>query len=288
MQSKVNVISLALAIVSLGVGGYAVLENQSLRAELEDRQVLTADGIDAPDGAMSGNVMERLQAVEEEVARVEKVAVNRVVPGMPSLSGREAPEPDDAGADADTLPVVEDPGKIESMVDAAVEKKAREIQAMANKKPALDVFAEVLDLTDDQRASVELEVVRGQNEVKALLETPTENGDVLMDDLVEIMATGMAKPGQARALWGKFFQRVTTEKVPGTDKTYAEQAEAVKDTVRSSFRRTMSEDQYAKFEEWKMDPTEVQGVADSPWMGLQERIVERARELGANIPGDDG
>lgn len=289
MPSNLSAVSLGIAVLSLGVAGFAVMENRSLRAELEDRQVISADESEPPvEVGTSADVLERLRAVEAEVARVEKASTNRMIPSMPTLEGREATTPAETATDPGNIFTVDKADeKIETMVDAAVERKAREIQAMANKKPAMDVFASTLELTEEQRQTVEQEVIRGQQEIRSLLEQPTDSGHVFLDEVVDIMAAGMAKPGSAQKMWPEFLKRVTTELVPGTNQTYAEAAEAVKDTVRSTFRREFSEPQYAKFEAWKMDPTEVQGIDGSPWTGLQERIIERAREMGAKIPGDD-
>lgn len=288
MASKLSVVSLGIAVASLGVAGFAVMENRSLRAELEDRQVISGDASEpALDAGASADVLERLRAVEAEVARVEQASTNRIIPSMPTLEGRETAPTVSASETGNAVSVDGTGETIETMVDAAVEKKARELQAMANKKPSMDVFATTLELTEEQRRNVEQEVIRGQQEIRSLLERPTEGGHVFLDEVVDIMAASMAKPGSAQKLWPEFLKRVTTELVPGTNQTYAEAAEAVKDTVRTTFRREFSAPQYSKFEEWKMDPTEVQGIDGSPWTGLQERIIDRARDMGAEIPGDD-
>ena len=50
MQSPLTVISLAVAILAVGVAGYAVMENRSLRAELESSNLIgpEADGGGGP------------------------------------------------------------------------------------------------------------------------------------------------------------------------------------------------------------------------------------------------
>jgi hypothetical protein len=144
----------------------------------------------------------------------------------------------------------------------------------------------VLELTEEQRAETERVIVEGQRELHRILETPTYDGTSLMDELVEIVARGFAEPGKDHG-FGKWFGRVLTEKIPGTDETYATRIESVKNGMRTSFKREWSEAQYREFEEWGVDPTEVQEVPGSPNEALEKRIVERATSLGAEIPADD-
>ncbi len=288
MQPKLTVIALALAVVATGVAVFALVENRSLRAELEERNVLTTStAIDDDGTGSSASVLERLEAVEKNVARVEEVATNRIIPGLPGLEGREKPE-----AQAELAPNAADSAesveRVKELVDEAVEKKAKQFRAMANKKPSIDVFAETLELTDEQRAATEQEVLRGQRDIRSLLETPTEDGTIFLDELVEVIATGMAKPKEAQAGMMKLFGRLMNERVPGTNETYAARAEAVKQSVRRSFQRTWSEAQYERFKAWRMDPTEVQGIEGSPWQDLEGRIRERAGELGVELPESDG
>ena len=51
----------------------------------------------------------------------------------------------------------------------------------------------MLNLTEDQRNAVDAEVCLGQNEVRAILEIPTEDGSILIDELLEAVAYGAAK-----------------------------------------------------------------------------------------------
>ena len=125
-----------------------------------------------------------------------------------------------------------------------------------------------------------------QRKLHELLNTPTADGTVLMDELVDIVAKGMAQPGKDHG-FGKWIGRLVSETVPGTNTTYATQLESVKTAMRTDFRREWTKEQYREFEEWKVDPTEIQNVADSPNVELMERIKERARTFGADIPDEE-
>jgi hypothetical protein len=198
--------------------------------------------------------------------------------------------PDGAGGEAaDPAAIAEDNPDLAAIVDDAVDRKTKaafdELRIKGNKKPPIDAFATVLDLTDQQRAVTERVVVEGQRELHAILNTVTADGRNMMDELVEIAAKGMAEPGKDHG-WGKWIGRLVSEKVPGTDTTYAARIEAVKAAMRERFKREWTEQQYREYVEWGVDPTEVQNVPGSPNEGIIRRIHERARQLGAEIPAD--
>ena len=282
MNNGLSVLALLLGLAGAGLGGYALLQERADPAEAR----------------------ERIAALEERVERLQRQGEDRRADAAPSLtSGISIPTRTQAPAEGSAVDVVAEGGEtggptsaqegpiteaaVQTLVDKAVQKKAAQMRTMRNKKPSLDAFAKVLELTEAQRAAAERQIAQSQHDIRSILETPADDGTVFLDEVVETMALGMAKPGQARAAWGKLIGRLTSEKVPGTDETYAVRAEAVKSRLRESFQRDWSKQQYATFEEWKMDPTEVQGVENSAWSDLQEVIVARARELGAETPGDE-
>ena len=187
------------------------------------------------------------------------------------------PGPEDVAAPERTS------GDLETIVEEAVDRKAKavvdELALKANKKPAMDVFAKLIELTPEQRRAAERVVVAGQHELHEILRLPTEDGTVLLDELVEIAARGIADPGKDHG-FGRWLGRVLSEKIPGTDQTYGARIEAVKQRMRAQFKRDWTEEQYREFEAWGVDPTEIQNVPDSPNVELFRRIEERARQLG--------
>lgn len=179
---------------------------------------------------------------------------------------------------------------LEAIVDAAVNKKTAHIldqmRIKQNKKPEFGAFASVLELTDEQRQETERVVVEGQREVHSILNTPTANGTNLMDGLIEIVAKGFVTPGKDNG-WGAWVGRVMNETIPGTQESYGARIESVKNGMRESFKREWTEKQYREFEQWGVDPTEIQKVPGSPNDELWKRVSERARELGAKIPENE-
>ncbi len=283
MQTKVTGIALALSFSALAVAAYAITRGHSDPSAFEGR----LDTLDA-----------RLARMEQAAAARERETEDE--PTLVGLGlGPRGSAPRRADGTADTMAAATaDPAAVSSggeaeeqireMIDEAVEKKAAQIQHMQNKKPPIDLFAKTLELTSAQRQAVEREAVRGQREIQAILEIPASDGTNFLDELVEVMADGMAHPGENPGRGMKLFGRLMSEEIPGSSDTYAARVELVKNTVRETFRREMTKEQYAVFEAWQMDPTEIQGIETSPWKDVERRVIERAKELGAEIPGDDG
>lgn len=285
MNQVIAVAALLLAVGAAGLAGYALSQ--------------------APPAA--DDLAVRLDAVEDELSRVEVElgALREASRPPPSLIGlgpegtpeatgvsERAPTASEAtvaeGAPTGATPLAKDGEALEELVDAAVEKKAAQMQAMRNKKPDLATFASVLELTDDQQEVVAKHVVSSQAEIRSILEIPAEDGTVFLEEFVDAYAHAMAHPGKDKDRGKRLFARLVAEKVPGSDRTYAQQAEAVKARLRETYKRALSPKQYATFEAWQMDPTEIKDVPGSPWHELMGRIRERARALGAKLPDDEG
>jgi hypothetical protein len=273
---RVGGVALLLSAVALGVAVFGVVRE---RAQPTKRTPVRTDRV----AALEGEVAE----LKRELARMraERGARESFRPPM----GATAPD-DASGGESATAPVIaEDNPELEAIVDDAVDRKTKaafdELRIKGNKKPPIDAFASVLELTDEQRAVTERVVIDGQRELHAILNTVTADGRNMMDELVEIAAKGMAEPGKDHG-WGKWIGRLVSEKVPGTDMTYAARIEGVKAAMRERFKREWTEEQYREYVEWGVDPTEVQNVPGSPNEAIFRRINERARQLGAEIPGD--
>lgn len=238
---------------------------------------------------------DRLATAEAEIAQLKRevASLRARLPGrIPGeVAGSDsAIVPTDTGEVAHPQELAGGDETLKAIVDDAVEKKTErvidELRLKANKKPAMDVFARVLELTEEQRAATERVIVEGQRQVHEILNLPTHDGTLLMDELVEIFAKRIAEPGKDHG-FGRWIARVLSEKVPGSEDTYAARIEAVKSNMRATFKRDWSAAQYREFEEWGVDPTEIEKVPGSPNDALGKRIVERARRLGAEIPEGD-
>ena len=242
----------------------------------------------------------RLTALEAQLDRIERTlaeqagATRRSTRNIPLLRGPSSLPGTNASSESasatSTAPNITDtddksestspPSEvIRELVDAAVAKKAAQIQQMRNKKPTMDAFAGVLSLTAAQREAAQEEIVRAQRGIREVLELPADDGTDFLQAVVDTMALGMAKPAESGAAWAKLIGRLTSETVPGSNVTYAKAVDEIKANLRDTFRRTWRPEQYATFETWRMDPTEVRGIEGSPWQDLEARIAQRAEEL---------
>jgi hypothetical protein len=267
-----RIVAPLLSLIALGVAVFALTRHDDARP------------------VRSSPRTERVATLEAQVAELQREvetlkAQRRWTPSV-------APEPDAESGEADEYagaPAEHDP-QLKKMIDAAVERKAdqvrKELSAKANKKPAFDVFASTLKLTPTQKDAAGRVIAAGQQQVYDILNTPTANGTNLMDELVDLVANGFARPGKNQG-WGPWFVKVMSEKIPGTDETYGKRIEGVKNEMKALFKRTWTPAQYKEFEDWGVDPTEVEKVPGSSNAELEKRIVQRARELGAQIPAKD-
>lgn len=273
-MARVAGVALALSAVALGVAVVALR-----REPPEPRR---AQARTDRDDALESQVAELRREVEALKAdRPERPGSGVAAPPLVPRGAEEG----EAAGHADTAGGEE----LKAIVDDAVQRKTErvldELRVKTNKKPAMDAFASALKLSEGQRAATERVVVEGQQQVYAILGTPTYDGTNLVDQLVEIAAKGIAEPGKDHG-WGLWLARVLSEKIPGTDETYGTRIESVKNGMRATFKREWSEAQYREFEAWGVDPTEIEGVPGSPNEALLKRVTDRARVLGAALPKD--
>lgn len=264
-------VALILAALALGAAGYALTRE----SPTVQRAPVRVDRVT--------ELETRIEELTREVALLRSAKPQRRESGA-RADGRD---PVDSKS-ASELP--EDETALAAIVDDAVDRKTKmvidELRVKANKKPAMDVFASMIELTREQRESAERVVVEGQRELHRILGTTTADGTNLMDELVEIMAHGIAQPGKDHG-FGRWIGRVMSEKIPGTDDTYATRIEAVKNSMRATFQKEWTAEQYKEFKAWGVDPTEIDKVPGSPNEALGKRIMERAAVLGAEVPQNE-
>ncbi len=265
-----STIALALGVVALTREGGAPSPRRT--AERADHTATLAGEI--------AELRREIAALKARGAGPEARPTFALPSGAPA-DGAALPEAPREGADVDPA--------LEAAVHVAVERKTEEVlrrlRAKEEKKPPIATFAATLRLSASQRAETERVVAEGQREMYRILEVPTADGTNLLEQVVEIAARGMAEPGKDHG-FGAWLVRIVNEKVPGTNTTYAARIESLKQSMRASFERDWSESQYQEFKQWGVDPTEIQGVRDSPTDALVERITARARALGADLPRD--
>ncbi len=286
MSTNLGVLALLVGFAALGVAIYGVSARVPASGDLEARLAMMEAQIEELERGASRRDRDEPRLRGIDGAGRDGAPVRGRAPTTELLPTDDAP----GAARAKSQPGEVAPEAIQALVEEAVEKKAQEVvdamRLKENKKPSLDLFAEALELTPAQVAALQDNVRRGQFEVHALLDIPTADGSNLMDELVDVVAKGMATPGTDVG-WGRLIGRIMSEKIPGSDDTYAVRIESVKARLRETFKRDWRPEQYAEYEAWGVDPTEIQGIPGSPNEALMERIRERARALGATLPSDD-
>ncbi|MEE8107441.1 MAG: hypothetical protein V3T86_18045 [Planctomycetota bacterium] len=271
-------ISLGLSALALAFAGVAMTNPNSYAPSGSRRLDQTAD------------LERRIDELSQEVMllRAQRTAAGTSnTPGLGTGSPSSSKETGDTTEGYATPGGTDNASELEAIVNEAVDKKtARVLDKMRvkqNKKPTFAAFASVLELTDQQRAETERVVVDGQRESYEILNTPTANGNNLMDELVDIVARRFVTPRQNNGM-GKWIGRILSETIPGTNETYAARLGVVTDNMKATFKRSWSATQYREFEEWGVNPTEITGIPGSPNDALGKRIMQRAKDLGAKVP----
>lgn len=296
MANSLAAMSLTLAGLAVAGAGWALVENRKLRVQLEERALLPASGADPLESGGAGTpaplppaeVARRLAEIEGRVADV-RTAVNLQERQVRELAATvevrdAATDPGPSGGPSGGVSVATsgapDPERQRALIKSMVETEVQAAKIKDEKKPSLDRVAAHLQLSDVQRESVQREVVRAQREIMDTLKIPTQDGTVFLDELVDVFVIGAT--GDQAAAGGKMIQlftRLTTEKIPGTDRTYAVHVDGIKVGVKETFRRDFSPEQFAAYEGMGVaeDPTEMQ-VPGSPWMELMGKVAEKLPE----------
>ncbi len=283
---KTGGIALVFSALALGLATYGVMRERPRRERAPVRERGTA-----PDPRVTALQLQVVELMRKlDVLAQPGSTGRRGSAGVNPADGMNPDEEQTDGDDPDGLSGTAGDNKaLAAIVDDAVDRKTKrvleELRVKANKKPGMKVFASALELTNEQREAAERVVVDGQRKLHAVLAIPTAGGSSLMDELVEIMARGIAQPGKDHG-FGRWFARVASEKVPGTNQTYVAQIESIKTSMRTTFKRDWSKAQFKEFEEWGVDPTEIQNVPNSPNTELFRRITDRAKALGP-APDDE-
>lgn len=274
MSRPMLLASLALSFASLAVAGWALMENAALREEAAAAKP-RADSAAPADAA-------RIEGIEDRLRRLEAVVIG-LPGGGPPLPGEAPPAAHAGAADADADPARREPLRAllrdllreEREAEAAAGKGdgAKPADGGGERKPPLSQFAAELDLEPAQRETVHRAVLQGQEGMIALLRTPTAGGRVPMDDLLSVL---LGKPEEAQPRMIELFGMLASEKVPGSEGTYAERAEALKREAVETFRREFTAEQFKAFERTGQDPLEIQ-VPDSPWIGILQEAWRRTK-----------
>ncbi|MGE0191603.1 MAG: hypothetical protein AB7T63_06120 [Planctomycetota bacterium] len=285
MSRFVPVLALLVASGALALAWQATRELQEVREELAIQQGLVATG-DGLTSALRPATSDSLRGTStprhagppvDEPTSAPTLRGVALVPGVPS--GEVPP-----GTEAELGKLVDRAvdERVDGALDEAVQKGVRNVLALQDKRPAYTTFSEVLDLEATQSESVTRDITQAQSEILQVLRTPADDGTVFFDRLVDLMAEAARKPGQDVG-WKAFLERVLSEPLPGANTTYGARIEGIKGDLQGALRRTMDDRQWASFEAWQMDPTQIRDIPGSPYAEVGRLVAERAQALA-----DDG
>lgn len=278
MSRFLPVLSLLVASGALAVAWHATSELGVLREELASQQKLGAlhedpvsmSGGSTSSGRLAGEDVPVGDASPDATSAAPTLRGIALVPGAPSSEASPATE-----AELGKLVDRAVGERVDGALDEAVQKGVRNVLALRDKRPAYSTFSEVLDLKEAQSERVTQDITQAQSAIMQVLRTPADDGTVFFDRLVDLMVEGARKPGKDIG-WKAFLERVVSEPIPGANTTYGARIDGIKGDLKDSLRRTMSDRQWASFEAWQMDPTQIRDVPGSPYAEVQRLVTERA------------
>ena len=94
------------------------------------------------------------------------------------------------------------------------------------------------------------------------------DGGSLLDDFAAALKDGQDAPAATRA----FFQRIFTDKVPGTDRTYLTELLELKEGVRTELGKQLSAEQVRKLDALRVDLLDVKTGHDPVGDYVRSRV----------------
>jgi hypothetical protein len=254
-----NVVLVGLVSLSLGATCLVVARMPSAppdTADLERRLAAAEKRADAVE-ALRDDVRalrDRLDRRITDVAtRVESATVRAASPSP--FESAAAPPIDGAPERAVS---------IEDAIAERVEKRvAEKIDTLAARdrqrgddgkwKAPLEDLAKELTLDEATTAEVKQVFDRSRDEAFALLKTMRLDGGSLIDDFADALKSG-ADPGEETR---SFFQRIVSERVPGSDRTYLAEFIAITQGVEAELGRRLDADRMKRLRALRVDLLDV-------------------------------
>ena len=254
-----NAVLVALTSLSLGATCYLVLSlpksgDDDRVAELTRRLDAAEKRADAVE-ALRGDVRKLREALDRGVADVAH-RVNAAAASAGTSPGSAA----GSAAAADT------PGapRLEDVVADRVEKKISEkMESLAARdrergddgkwKAPIDELSSELKLNESQKAEAKRIFDRSRDDVFALVKTMRLDGGCILDDYAATLKSG-ADPGESTR---QFIQRLFTERVPGSDRTYLAEFITIGQDVEEQLGRQFDKEQMRRFKALRVDLLDV-------------------------------
>jgi hypothetical protein len=248
----------ALMGVALAVQRSAL---STTRHELEELQARLEKVEARQKEAVARKAVEELQ---DQVARAERKAAAAVVAAEAATTAAGRPAPKDANA-----PVAFTEEDIQKIVDAKLEEKIQKKGGGKNggddrKMPLFDLAKE---LTLDPAVQTKVAALSDtcKKEIFEILKTPRPDGTNAADDLIKAFTSGDQQEAQ------KFFLKMFSDKIPGTETTYITAVARVQEKANQGLSQAMGSQTFERFKSMNIKPENIETGFD-PWAEyLQQR-----------------
>jgi hypothetical protein len=233
-------VALAVQRSSISTTRHEVEQLQARLEKIEARQKETA-------------ARKAVEELQEQVARAEKKAAEAA-----TAAAAKPPARDD-GAPAAPSFTEED---IQKIVDAKVEEKikakgGRKLGEDDRKMPLFDLSKE---LALDPAIQTKVASISNtcKKEIFDILKTPRPDGTSAADELIQAFTSGNQEEAQ------KFFLKMFSDKIPGTDTTYVQAVARVQEKANQNLSVAMGVPTFDKFKQMGIKPENIETGFD-PW-----------------------
>ena len=295
--------TLILALGAVGLAGYSILKHsadiQSLKESMDniDSRVRAAEtavvhlqqtGRDAETAELSPALEREMAGLREKVERVSS-RIEGVDARVVKLdeSGKKNAQQMAKLAEAASAGQPAGGGMLREDIERIVEQKMKQRQpGHQEPPPEVSEVAKKLGLGDAEQKELEEIIRKKKNQQFELLKTPRADGSNLLDDLAEglvaVRTSGQPSEEATRQVFMRFNQRVTTEKVPGTDYTYAEAMRRTQEETYQAIKSALSDEQFKMFQSLGVRNPMDMRIPDDPMGGY---IQQRFKEAGISPDG---
>jgi hypothetical protein len=172
-------------------------------------------------------------------------------------------------------------------VERIVEQKMKQNQPGHQKPPPeLSEVAQKMGLGNAEQKELEDIIRKKQQQQLELFKTPRADGSNLLDDLaaglVAVRTSGQPSEEAIRQVYFRFYQRVATEKVPGTNHTYAQAMRKTQEEAYQAMKSALSDEKFEMFQSLGVRNPMDMRIADDP---VGKYIQQRFKEAGISPDG---
>jgi hypothetical protein len=239
-----------VALAAAGMAAAALTSSRGLRNEVDTLRG-QVERMEAREKADRAPARTELEELRQELSRVEAKAADAA-----AAAGRRAP-----GAPGAAVPAVTE-DDLRTIVDERLEEKLQarkeKGQGGGDRKMPLHDLGKELGLDPQTQGRVEQIANATKKEIFALIRTPRPDGSDFAAEIVQTFLGGEPQKAQ------QIFARLFTEKVPGTDTTYAAGVGAIQDRAREGLHGVLGDAVFTRYRHMNVHPENIETGFD-PW-----------------------